>query len=1271
MNVVNYEQTLAWLQSLGLRCCVASFVVMLTTWTAVLFLRNRSAALRHRVLLLGLTGVSLLPALVLVSQNMSPTLRMAMPTPNATSEVQVIEAIGTVQLQERTSGRKPHAFLLADVNDVTLTSPTVQSGPSFVLSEDVEFTSATLPAKNPEWQSQDSSLTLPTVSLSSLLLLVWGLGIVVLVMRALRERILLLRTLRRSIEVTDHRAIAMMRSIAKNHVIREASVLCSESLQVPVAIGVLRTAIVLPVGYGKWSDERLQIVLLHEMMHIGRADVLAQSVARLACTLFWFNPLAWRAASRMRLERELATDDSVLLAGEDAVDYAEHLLEIAAAISPRFRAPAAASAMATHTHLRSRVSRLMQRDIDRSPLSQSVSIVLLLLALVLVTSLTFATPAIAMMPDDSPASAASNTVDSRTEIEISGDLDADWIAKLKAMPNLKKLTIQDPRKNFQASALGQLTGLQSLHVESLPLDAPMADSIMVNIAKINGLRDVTFKATGITSNGLRTIGASSIASLSLIDEERMTDDGFESIAKIPTLEKLYLSGTPIEAPGLEFLLSAKNLKSLALLEDQGATERLPVIARFPSLVDLELFDEAYPNLVVLKKLQSLRHLTLRHCGAFKASESLEQLSQLDRLELDNADIREETFDEVKLRLAKAGIEVVDISQIVAATGQSEPAQAASEATQLARRVHRELNYAKQHPNFWMKWESDSGFVSSMQAERIRTIHLLKKALDSDYSPRPGSVVDLQEIVMAWTPGEWFMYDRHLKNQEIRYEAYKYGDAELAWAREGKADSLKHFPRNGVTAFADSMFNIPAQLEVSHQDFWWGKGLNHRVTTSSVPPEAATYRELQGETFGGEACRVVESPGRSERMWISMETGRLRGILHYIHQGFSTPFHRQPIVTKVIGHEVHSRDEYRTLLATLSKEQRATLSQAWSEYEFDSAIPGKLYEFSDYREIAPQSWFPFEVRMSGWLHNEKSENYYDFHASIARVTEVATNRTDLKSIWEPLLPKEGEKVQDQRFAVPVDYVYKQDRTTAEIEALVNENLFLFAKSEIMFDERRNPLNKLLNKPALELPMKGWLGDQPDLKGKSYLLHFWATWCGPCKNDIPLLNELAKKSIVIGVHPSGTPEDTIRKCIADEKISYPTILSDTGIENPIGYPVSMYPYCIKVDEQGNVVKHGLLQDVLGISAPKQKSKTAMADLEVSGITKAIHAKDALVLFSMGEKHGIESQQKLDVLRDGKRIGQLRVVLVKADQSVGKVDRKEETEQIQVGDKVQRAP
>ena len=68
----------------------------------------------------------------------------------------------------------------------------------------------------------------------------------------------------------------------------------------PLVWGIVRPVIVLPVASRPWSAARLRTVLLHELIHVQRRDLLAQVMAQAACCLYWFHPLAWIAAREQR-----------------------------------------------------------------------------------------------------------------------------------------------------------------------------------------------------------------------------------------------------------------------------------------------------------------------------------------------------------------------------------------------------------------------------------------------------------------------------------------------------------------------------------------------------------------------------------------------------------------------------------------------------------------------------------------------------------------------------------------------------------------------------------------------------------------------------------------------------------------------------------------------------------------------------------------------------------------------------------------------------------
>jgi hypothetical protein len=168
-----------------------------------------------------------------------------------------------------------------------------------------------------------------------------------------------LRALRRAARPpADAEWLPLLRLLGERlRIRRRVTLLRSADGLMPATWGLWKPVILLPAQAEVWPPERRRLVLLHELAHVKRWDCLTQMMARLACAVHWFNPLAWLAARQMCLERERACDDLVLEDGCKASEYAAHLLEIARSFR---RVPqVAAIAMARSTRLRGRIAAIV------------------------------------------------------------------------------------------------------------------------------------------------------------------------------------------------------------------------------------------------------------------------------------------------------------------------------------------------------------------------------------------------------------------------------------------------------------------------------------------------------------------------------------------------------------------------------------------------------------------------------------------------------------------------------------------------------------------------------------------------------------------------------------------------------------------------------------------------------------------------------------------------------------------------------------------------
>ncbi len=148
----------------------------------------------------------------------------------------------------------------------------------------------------------------------------------------------------------------------------------------PLTWGLIRPVVLLPENATAWEPGLLRSVLLHELTHVRRRDVLWDAMARVLVALQWPSPLAWFALASLDRERERACDTAVVAMGTGRSEYARHLLSVVAFVKPGHLA-GAGTAMARTTEVEGRVRAILApAGRPTSPLLLAAVSVFLLLA---------------------------------------------------------------------------------------------------------------------------------------------------------------------------------------------------------------------------------------------------------------------------------------------------------------------------------------------------------------------------------------------------------------------------------------------------------------------------------------------------------------------------------------------------------------------------------------------------------------------------------------------------------------------------------------------------------------------------------------------------------------------------------------------------------------------------------------------------------------------------------------------------------------------------
>ena len=115
---------------------------------------------------------------------------------------------------------------------------------------------------------------------------------------------------------------------------------------------------------------------------------------------------------------------------------------------------------------------------------------------------------------------------------------------------------------------------------------------------------------------------------------------------------------------------------------------------------------------------------------------------------------------------------------------------------------------------------------------------------------------------------------------------------------------------------------------------------------------------------------------------------------------------------------------------------------------------------------------------------------------------------------------------------------------------------------------------VKKPAPDFTLKSMTGENvklSELRGEVVMINFWASWCGPCRQEMPLLDDFYKKYKNLGFTLLGVnvEEDSSKAAgyLAEVPVSFPILYDNTNSVSKM-YDVDAMPSTVLVDREGNL-------------------------------------------------------------------------------------------------------
>lgn len=194
------------------------------------------------------------------------------------------------------------------------------------------------------------------------LFFVWLLGVLLLCLYTVFYNIHFWSKVKNGKAFTDESVIALLEECKEQvGVSTNVAIIQTTGTSIPAIFGVTRPWLLIPDKVLKnISHENLRYIILHELTHLKRRDIIINWITFSLQIIHWFNPLIWLAFHKMRSDRELLCDENVLtrLKQEEIKKYGHTIIDMAELVSNRTSCSGIAGILEDKSQLKSRISMI-------------------------------------------------------------------------------------------------------------------------------------------------------------------------------------------------------------------------------------------------------------------------------------------------------------------------------------------------------------------------------------------------------------------------------------------------------------------------------------------------------------------------------------------------------------------------------------------------------------------------------------------------------------------------------------------------------------------------------------------------------------------------------------------------------------------------------------------------------------------------------------------------------------------------------------------------